>query len=311
MAIPTFLQVGRPLLALVEKRGPVRLKDLEPELANEFHLTGEERSSPIASGGTKFWSKIYWAKTYMKMAGLLSQPKRGHVEITEAGRTLLREHSGPITVRVLMAYPSFQDFLARSTPADQEGKDAPQPAQVEPAAHPDDTPDDQMERGYGTLRANLEAELLAKVREASPEFFERVVLDVLTGMGYGGSRADAAKRLGRSGDGGIDGTINEDPLGLETIYVQAKRWTSNAVGRPELQAFVGALQGHGARKGVFLTTSKFHENAVQYAKQVNTSRVVLIDGQALAALMVDHGVGVTLERTYDVKRLDSDYFAPE
>lgn len=312
MAVPPFLHVARPLLAELERRGgPTRLKDLEPALAEHFRLSPEDRAATIRSGGTKFWSKIYWAKTYLKMAALVSQPARGSVEITEAGRQFLKTHPGPITMAVLAQFPTFRDFMARSATKEDEAPEAGAPASAaEPTAH-DDTPDDQLERGYGTLRANLESELLAKLKDVTPEFFERLVLDVLTGMGYGGSRENAARRLGRSGDGGIDGTIDEDPLGLETIYVQAKRWSSNAVGRPELQAFVGALQGHGARKGVFLTTSRFHENALQYARTVNTSRIVLVDGLMLARLMVDHGVGVTTERVYQIKRLDSDYFAGE
>lgn len=308
MAVPTFLEVSRPLLLEVARRGPIRLKELEPVLAEQFKLSEEDRRATIPSGGTKFWSKIYWAKTYLKMAGLLAQPARGTVEVTEAGRRLLETHKGPISLAVLSQYPSFREFMERSMPKG-EGKLA---LELPLARQQDEqTPDDLMEHGFATLRANLESEVLAKLKESSPEFFERVVLDVLTSMGYGGSREEAARRLGRSGDGGIDGTIDEDPLGLETIYIQAKRWRNNAVGRPELQAFVGALQGHGARKGVFLTASRFHDNALDYAKSVNTSKLVLIDGPSLARLMVDHGVGVTTERKYEVKRLDSDYFSVE
>ena len=250
-----------------------------------------------------FANRVGWACTYMKKAGLLSSPKRAHVQITEVGREALASKPRSINAAFLKQYPEFVSFQKSSKKTEDDDANGG----VEWTAGK--TPHEVIESGYQSLRSALAAELLQRVRDCTPGFFERLVVELLLKMGYGGSRADAGKALGRSGDGGIDGIIKEDRLGLDTIYTQAKRWTDKTVGRPDVQQFQGALSGHGAVKGIFITTSQFTKEAVDYAAGLRNSKVVLIDGNELAELMIDHGIGVATAATYEVKRVDSDYFA--
>jgi restriction system protein len=233
---------------------------------------------------------------------LLSSPKRGTFQITEAGRQLLAKKPPRINIALLEQYPAFVEFKnRRKDEVDQTAK-----ARSEPPAS-DETPEDALAVAYGTLRRNLESELLDQVRASSPAFFERLVIDLLVAMGYGGSRQDAGRAIGRSADEGIDGIIKEDKLGLDAIYVQAKKWGDQTVGRPEIQKLAGALQGQRATKGVFITTSSFTREAEHFANSIS-SKIILIDGERLASLMIDHNVGVAPVGVYELKRVDSDYF---
>ena len=236
----------------------------------------------------------------MKKAGLLESPERAHIQITTQGSKALSANPAGINIAFLKQYPAFQAFRMRSKSTATEGPiDLPS----------DKTPQESIEAGYQSLRTELAADLLQQISSCTPTFFERLVIELLVKMGYGGSLRDAAQVVGKSGDGGIDGIIKEDKLGLDAIYVQAKRWNDKTVGRPDVQQFAGALAGNKATKGIFITTSTFTKEAVEFAKSVSNSKIVLIDGDELAELMIDHNVGVSVAQVYEVKRIDSDYFA--
>jgi len=236
----------------------------------------------------------------MKKAGLLESPRRGYFKITEKGMQALSAKPETINVKFLEQYPEFLEFKTKSnTKSTTAEVDTTLPTE-------DRTPQEVIEDAYVTIRSGLASDLLDQIMQSSPSFFERLVVDLLVRMGYGGTRREAGKAVGGSGDEGIDGIINEDRLGLEVVYIQAKRW-QNTVGRPEIQKFVGALHGKNARKGIFITTSDFTSGAIQYTEGLS-DKVVLIDGETLANLMIDHGVGVALEEAYEIKRVDSDYF---
>ena len=255
-----------------------------------------------------FDNRIGWARTYLKQAGLLTSPKRGIFQITERGRSLLSKAPAQITVATLDQFDEFRAFRARRRDTSAGvSSSIQQPAEEESSAT--QTPEDQLAFAYRRLRSELELDLLEQVKSVTPAFFERLVIDLLVGMGYGGSRQDAGRAIGKSGDGGIDGIIKEDKLGLDVIYVQAKRW-EGTVGRPEIQKFAGALQGQRANKGVFITTSSYSREAVDFASLIN-AKIILIDGQQLAAMMIDHNVGVSTIGMYELKKIDADYFDGE
>ena len=241
-------------------------------------------------------NRVGWARTYLKQAGLLVSPKRGVFRITQAGLDLLQSNPTKVDNSTLEKYPAFIDFKSRRREATND----------QPEVLSSETPEDALASAYKKLRIDVESELLDIVKTASPSFFERLVVDLLVKMGYGGNRQDAASAVGKSGDGGIDGIINEDRLGLDVIYIQAKRW-DGTVGRPEIQKFAGALQGQRAKKGIFITTSSFSSEAIDYTKFIDT-RIILIDGAQLVKFMVDLNVGVSSAGTYEVKKIDSDYF---
>ena len=232
--------------------------------------------------------------------GLLDAPRRGVYRLTERGREVLHSHAGPITLRFLDQFPEHRAFRSQ-TKADVQVEDS-QPSNTL-------TPQEYIESGYQQMRTTLATDLLTRVKECSPDFFERLVIELLLAMGYGGSRQEAGQAVGKSGDGGIDGIIKEDRLGLDVIYIQAKRW-EGIVGRPEVQKFAGALQGQRARKGIFLTSSAFTKEAVAFAAAIE-SKIVLIGGEELVALMIDHNIGVTPVASYEIKRIDTDYFTGE
>lgn len=243
------------------------------------------------------------ARTYLKKAGLIQYIQRGHFQITDRGKSVLAHNPAVINVAFLRQFSEFLEFHgSKRTATDGEPQES-----VDFAV---ETPEELLESGYQKLRQQLELELLARIKACPPDFFERLVVKLLTTMGYGGSRADAGKALGKSGDGGVDGVIKEDKLGLDLLYVQAKRWDNSTVGRPEIQKFVGALHGKKARKGIFLTTSTFTKEAQDYAEGLET-KVILINGARLAELMFDNDVGVSTESSYVVKRIDSDFFEDE
>lgn len=309
MTIPDYQSVMLPLLRLANDGKEHRFRDAVEELANQFQLSSAERSELLPSGTAPlFDNRVGWARTYLKQAGLLESPKRGFFGITETGRALIAENPSRIGVELLTRYEPFRAFLARdhanSAPTETPTKAAA--VQQDSVAH---TPEDDLAAAYGRIRENLEVDLLDQVKGASPGFFERLVVDLLVAMGYGGSRQDAGRAIGKSGDEGIDGIIKEDKLGLDTIYIQAKRWEA-VVGRPEIQKFAGALQGHRATKGVFITTSSYSREAVDYAGRIST-KIILIGGRELTQLMIDHDVGVSAIGRYELKKIDTDYFEGE
>lgn len=302
MAIPDYQSVMLPLLKLASDGQEHAMRSAIDLLGREFRLSDEELTQLLPSGASSvFASRVGWARTYLKQSGLLASPRRGVFKITSDGQSLLLEQPAEISLKTLERYPSFQAFKARSresqTGAQQFASNVDQQRV---------TPEDALAVAYQTLRDNLEVELLEQVKTSTPAFFERLVIDLLVAMGYGGSRQDAGRAIGRSGDGGIDGIIKEDRLGLDVIYVQAKRW-EGSVGRPEIQKFAGALQGQRASKGVVITTSSFTREAIEFANMIAT-KIILIDGALLAQLMVDHDVAVASMGVYEVKKIDQDYF---
>ncbi len=305
MAIPDYETLMLPLLSRLANGETRVLKDVMAELADVFELTPEERAQLLPSGGTlTFASRVGWAKTYLKKAGLVQQPKRGLVQITGQGQAALAQKPVRIDVKFLAQYSGFLDFrnASRERPAPVGSDD------VLPLSS-DLTPDEVIDAAYQRSVLALADDVLERVKACSPIYFERLVVQLLIKMGYGGSREEAGKAVGRSGDGGIDGIINEDRLGLDAIYLQAKRW-EGVVGRPEIMKFVGALAGQRATKGVFITTSWFTQDAKDYALS-SQYKVVLIDGERLADLMIEHDLGVSVAATYYLKRIDSDFFSEE
>ena len=299
MSIPDYQTFMLPLLRLLSDGKEHLVRDAIGTLADEFGVAEEERMQLLPSGvSTVVGSRVGWAKTYLHKAGLLILPARGIVQISDRGISVLKKNPPKIDLKLLRQFPEFVEF---QTP--RKDKDRIQP---EPVVSGDATPEEALDTAYQKLRADLEAEILERIKAVSPAFFERLVVDVLVRMGYGGSRADAGQAVGRSRDGGIDGIIKEDRLGLDAIYIQAKKW-DNPVGRPEVQRFAGALQGQRARKGVFITTSSFTREAEEYVRSID-SKVVLINGPLLAKLMIDQSVGVSTIGAYEIKKVDSDYF---
>ncbi|RIL06812.1 MAG: restriction endonuclease [Proteobacteria bacterium] len=299
MPIPDYQAVMLPLLRFVADEKEHSIGEVVDAVSREFALTEAERQQLVPSGqSTVIRNRAGWARTYLKKAGLIESTRRGFFRITERGRSVLAANPRKIDVAFLEQFPEFIAFRELRHDRTERAPDA--------ATSTDETPEEALEGAYQRLRADLEAELLDQVKAASPAFFERLVVELLVRMGYGGTLRDAGQAIGRSGDGGIDGIIKEDRLGLDAIYIQAKKWEST-VGRPEIQKFAGALQGHRARKGVFITTAAYSADALDYVSRIE-SKIVLIDGATLARLMIDHDVGVAPVRSYEVKRIDSDYF---
>lgn len=303
MPIPDFQSVMRPVLAAIQGGEQKHMADVLEEVCDHFGLTEEERALRLPSGKqTYIKNRVGWARTYMKKAGLLTSPKRGEIQITERGRRVLEEVPDRITVKYLKQFPEFLEFHTH-TP----GESAESTTAVDESS---ETPDEQLEKAYNSLNDSLSDELLDTIVAASPEFFEKLVVELMLAMGYGGSREDAGQATRYTSDGGVDGIIKEDPLGLDVIYLQAKRYADKVVGRPEVQGFAGALDMQKARKGVFITTSKFSGDARDYVGLIE-KKIVLIDGQELARLMVHYNLGVSIKETYEVKQIDSDYFSEE
>ena len=303
MAIPTYKNCMLPFLTLLRDGKEWPIRELGEVLAGHFGLTPAERAQMLPSGQTGiFVNRVGWARTYLKKAALIESPRRGVFTITTRGLSVLAEDVKALDSKYLSRFPEFQEFQRAS----QSQIDNTATSIDISASEAEATPEEDIENAYQGLRQQLAQELLAKILTCSPTFFEYLVVELLVKMGYGGSRKDAGERIGQTGDGGIDGIIKEDRLGLDTIFIQAKRW-HGSVGRPEIQKFVGALQGQRARKGVFITTSTYTADATAYAGQIDT-KVVLLDGQKLASLMIDFDVGVSVAASYTVKRIDSDYF---
>lgn len=309
MPVPPFQELLLPLLKLTadgrEHKNTLELLDL---LANEFKLTPADLAELLPdSDQSRFHNRVNWAKSYLKIAGLLEQPSRGRFRITPFGREVASRKLEHIDVKWLLmncpAYAEHQERKKNAKNADDESSEAPS------GSVDSETPHESIERGHKALRDRLAEELLDKVKSCSPAFFEQLVVDLLVGMGYGGSRKDAATAVGRSGDGGIDGIIKEDRLGLDAVYIQAKRW-EGTVGRPVVMTFAGSLDGRRARKGVLITTSEFSKEARQFVENIE-KKIVLIDGGELVRHMMECGLGVNTTATYTVHRLDLDYFEEE
>jgi len=303
MAIPDYQTVMLPILKFSGDKQEHSLREAIDVLSQEFGLTEEERKELLPSGQQEvFFNRVGWARTYMKKAGLLETTRRGYFKITERGLAVLKENPPRIDVHFLEQYEEFRQFRTlRHKKPEREGLEEEQAAEV--------TPEEALETAYQRLRDSLANDLIQQIRKSSPSLFEKLVVELLVKMGYGGSRQDAGRAIGSSGDEGIDGIIKEDRLGLDIIYIQAKRW-ENTVGRPEIQKFAGALQGQRARKGIFITTSSFSKEAYDYASRID-SKIVLIDGERLAQFMIDNNLGVSSTATYEIKKIDSDYFTEE
>lgn len=301
MAIPDFQTIMLPLLQLAAQGPETTIQDAREQLAASFGLTDEDQEQLLPSGRQRtFSNRVSWAGSYLRRAGLLKSTGRGRFGITDEGRAVVAAPPPRITIGFLERYPSFQEFRARSSKPD------PGPG-GNGVTESDETPEERFDSADRALHASLERDLLDRVKQVTPAFFERLVLDLLIKMGYGISGDHAGEHLGRSGDDGVDGVIREDKLGLDVVYLQAKRWGDQPVRRPDVQAFAGSLEGQRARKGVFITTSHFTKEAQEFTQRIE-KRIVLIDGNRLSRLMIEHGVGVTTVRTYAVDRLDETFF---
>jgi len=314
MSIPLYEACMLPLLEALSDGQELHLRDATKVVADKFGLTEEERQQLIPSGQARvIASRVGWAKTYLKKAGLVQQPKRGIVKLTDEGQKVLQEQHSSIDAQFLKRYPLFVEFLNKHKQSSPKKKPSAETAAsyVETAAsyvETAQTPEEMLEESYEVLRDALADDILEQIMACSPSYFETLVVDLLVAMGYGGSVEDAGKAVGKSGDAGIDGVIKEDKLGLDVVVIQAKRWdTSKQVSRQDVQAFAGSMEGYRAKKGVFIATCGFSGPAKEYVGQIER-KIVLIDGKRLADLMIEHDLGVTTYRSYILKRVDTDYF---
>jgi restriction system protein len=300
MSIPDYQSIMLPLLKFCGDNKEHSIQEARDFLSSYFKLSDSERKEVLASGQRIFENRVGWARTYLKKAGLMDYSRKAHFKITDRGLNIMKEKPPRIDVKFLRQFDEFVEFQSAKKDLNIES--------VNDTIN--ETPEETIELGYNKLRKDLSFDLLNRVKCCSPQFFEQLVVDLLVKMGYGGSRADAGKAVGKSGDGGIDGIIKEDKLGLDVVYIQAKRWDNSTVGRPEIHKFVGALQGQRAKKGVFITSSSFSSDAREYVSKIDC-KVVLIDGNDLTFLMIENNIGVTPISKYEIKKIDSDYFADE
>ncbi|MBP6739103.1 MAG: restriction endonuclease [Leptospiraceae bacterium] len=304
MAIPDFQSIMLPVLKFLGDKKDYQSKEIKDYICKEFKLTEEELNQKLPSSNSipLISNRVAWAEAHMKMAGLIENPKRGTYRITKDGLAVLKNPPETINIKFLNTFDAYKQ--KREDWKNKESDDS-HDIQEENSL----TPDEMVEIGHKKIKNELSTELLLRVKETSPKFFENLVIELLIKMGYGGSLEERGSVVGKSGDEGIDGVIKEDKLGLDIIYIQAKKWEGN-VGRPEIQKFVGALQGQRAKKGIFITTSSFNENAYEYVSKIDI-KVVLINGEELANLMIDYNVGVALKRNYEIKKIDTDFFLEE
>lgn len=301
MAVPGFQTFMLPFLKFLSDGKEHTIGELDEYLAEAFSLSEADKSELLASGKqSKFENRVHWVRTYLIKAGLVESTGRARFRITGRGQTVLSTDPKDINIRFLNQFPEFVEFHKRSSKSEKSNDDEDEPKSLTK------TPEELLDESYLNLRRSLADELLDRVKKCSPRFFENLVVDLLVAMGYGGSRKDAGSAIGKSGDGGIDGIIKEDRLGLDIVYIQAKRW-EGTVGRPVVQAYAGSLEGFRARKGVLITTSKFTPDAHSYIERIE-KKIVLIDGEQLAQFMIDFGIGVTEVNHYVVKKMDQDYF---
>ena len=301
MAVPDFQSFFKPLLEIASDKKEHSLREAREIIAKQMNLSQEDLNELLPSENqTKFDNRVAWAKSYFVQAKILESPKRGFFIITERGIELLNKNHNRIDVKNLNQYPEFQEFHSTKSIKGQP------PDVIE---NRNETPEETLQNSYLSIRNELSTDIITKIKSNSPKFFENLVIDLMISLGYGGSRQDAGRSIGQTGDEGIDGIIKEDKLGLDIIYLQAKKW-EGTVGRPEIQKFVGALHGKRAKKGVFITTGKFSNDAISYVETIDP-KVILIDGKMLTELMIDHNLGVSTTVTYNIKRIDSDYFEEE
>lgn len=303
MAVPDYQSLMRTVLSVLSDGIALPSKDIRKAVAQALSLSEEDQALLLGSGKqTRFANRVAWACFYMAQAGLLARPARGKYSITARGLEALKERSTVVDNDYLRRFPEFVAWVG--------GSQEPQVSDASKATPIDDdqTPEETIKAASSQLQDALASQLLTRIMESSPRFFEILVVDLLVAMGYGGGRVGSAQVTGRSGDGGIDGIINEDRLGLSKVLIQAKRWKLDSkVSRPDLQQFAGALQG---RKGIFITTSSFTKEARDFASSGHYA-IVLIDGAQLTRYMIDHGVGVNVEETIKIMKMDEDYFAEE
>lgn len=307
MPIPDFQSIMLPLLKILADGKVYKYREIFEALVREFQVTEAERKEMLPSGQQKiFANRVGWAKTYLKKAGLIESPQRATFVISEKGKEILSQNPARIDTKFLRQFPEFQEF----TRVNKQNETITLESNLS-TSDQEQNPEELLENSYQEIRQALATDLLFILRKLSPDAFEKLVVELLVKMGYCGSIRDAGKAVGKSGDQGIDGIIKEDRLGLDIIYIQAKRWAdNNAVGRPEIQKFVGALAGQGAKKGIFITTSYFTQDALEYAPR-NEIKIVLIDGEELGQLMIDYNLGVSTQKIYEIKRIDHDYFGDE
>jgi restriction system protein len=301
MAVPDFQSFFKPLLEIANDGKEHSINEARLLIQKNMGLTEDDLKELLPSGTqTKFDNRVAWAKSYFTQAKVFDSPKRGYFIITDRGRELLLQNHEKIDVKILKQYPEFIEF--HSSKSDKSEIHEELVSQSE-------TPEETLQKSYQSIRNDLSAELLNRIKINTPQFFENLVVDLMISLGYGGSRSDAGKSIGQIGDEGIDGIIKEDRLGLDVIYLQAKRW-EGTVGRPEVQKFVGALHGKRAKKGVFITTGKFTSDAISYVETIDP-KVILIDGRTLTDLMIDYNLGVSITVKYEIKKVDNDYFEEE
>ncbi len=299
--IPDYQSIMLPLLKKISDGKVYKYRELIEILSKDYNLTEQEQKELLPSGQQPiFDNRVGWANTYMKKAGLIKSEKRGHLQITEIGQKILSDNPKEINNQFLKQFDTFKDFTKVKKNGTTKSKE------IKEIIEEEQTPEEMIEYAHQKLTNDLSQELIETIKVCSPRFFENLVIDLLLAMGYGGSRADAGKAIGKSNDGGIDGIIKEDKLGLDIIYVQAKRW-ENTVPTREVRDFAGALLAKKAKKGIFISTSDFPKSAKEYVSQIEP-KLILIDGNRLGQLMIEFNVGVSTQRTYKVKRIDSDYF---
>jgi restriction system protein len=308
MATPDFQSFFYPVLKYSSEHNEISLNEIREFLTLYFSLTDEEKSERVPSGTqTKFDNRIYWTKSYFSKAKLIENTKRSHFKITDRGRSFLKNFNDYISINDLKSIEEFRDFNEGATSSDEQTTKTTTTNEIIPTIETK-TPLEKLEESYQFIKRELASELLEKIRSNTWQFFEDLVIDLMVKMGYGGSRNKAGESIKRSNDEGIDGIINEDKLGLDVIYLQAKMWKEEtSIGRPEIQKFVGALHGQRAKKGVFITTSSFSKGAIEYVKSIDP-KVILIDGETLTNLMIEYNVGTTPIETYQIKKIDLDYF---
>jgi len=302
MAIPTYEECMLPLMKIAEDGKEHLFREVTDALINQFNLTEKEKQELLPSGSAfVINNRIGWARTYLTKAGLLLTTKRGYFRISEEGKKLLQKEPAFINTKMLKEYDAFNEFQTTKEPDNSENN------KTEHNIQQSITPHELLESGYLSIKNELADELLSTIKNISPSKFEKLVIDLLVKMGYGGSIKEAATVVGKSGDEGIDGIIKEDKLGLDVIYIQAKKWDSGTIGRPEIQKFAGALLGKKAKKGIFITTSTFTNEAKKYVTDID-AKIILLDGKQLTELMIENNLGVSTQDVYTIKRIDSDYF---
>ena len=301
MSVPDFQSFFKPLLEIASDKKEHSLNEARKIISEQMKLSEEDLKELLPSGNqTKFENRVAWAKSYFIQAKVFESSRRAYFNITDRGLDLLKQKHDRIDVKILNQFPEFLEFHTSKSGKDQT---------IEISEIRDETPEETLQKAYQSIRNDLSSDVLNRIKMNSPKFFENLVVDLMISLGYGGSRIDAGRSIGQSGDEGIDGIIKEDKLGLDVIYLQAKRW-EGTVGRPEIQKFVGALHGKRAKKGVFITTGKFSQDAITYVETIDP-KVILIDGSMLSDLMIDHNLGVSVSINYEIKKIDNDYFEIE